>query len=71
MHTLLIRASACELISRVVPTGVVSLVIAEMFYKFHSFTLEAVAFLGTWYVLEYLARAVTGRAALRPRGHRL
>lgn len=28
-----------------------SFVIAEMFYKFHSFTLEAGAFLVTWWVL--------------------
>lgn len=28
-----------------------SLVIAELFYKFHSFTLETLAFLATWYVL--------------------
>jgi hypothetical protein len=39
---------------------ILSLIIAEMFYKFHSFTLEAVAFLATWYVLggiaEYLQR---------------
>ena len=25
--------------------------IAEVFYKFHSFTLECLAFLATWYVL--------------------
>jgi hypothetical protein len=30
----------------------VSLVIAELFYKFHSFTLECLAFLATWYVLD-------------------
>ena len=29
-----------------------SLVIAEMFYKFHSFTLETAAFLGTWYAVD-------------------
>ena len=29
-----------------------SLVIAELFYKFHSFTLEAMAFLGTWYAVD-------------------
>ena len=30
----------------------VSLVIAELFYKFHSFTLETMAFLGTWYAAD-------------------
>lgn len=34
----------------ILPLGA-SLLIAELFYKFHSFTLEAVAFLATWYVL--------------------
>jgi hypothetical protein len=34
---------------------VLSLVIAELLYKFHSFTLEAVAFLATWYVLGAIA----------------
>jgi len=29
-----------------------SLVIAEVFYKFHSFTWECLAFLGTWYLLD-------------------
>ena len=29
-----------------------SILIAELFYKFHSFTLECVAFLATWYVLD-------------------
>ncbi|MEK6619379.1 MAG: hypothetical protein AABZ26_00225 [Chloroflexota bacterium] len=32
-----------------------ALVIAEQLYKFHSFTLEALAFLGTWYGLRKIA----------------
>jgi len=39
-------------------TLAVSLAIAEFFYKFHSFTLEALAFLGTWYALRRVARFV-------------
>ncbi|OGO74103.1 MAG: hypothetical protein A3G84_06480 [Chloroflexi bacterium RIFCSPLOWO2_12_FULL_71_12] len=35
-----------------------SLVIAETFYKLHSFTLEAGAFLATWYGLRLVARAI-------------
>jgi hypothetical protein len=31
-------------------------VVAELFYKFHSFTLECAAFLSTWYVFEAVAR---------------
>ena len=37
-------------------TLAVSLAIAEFFYKFHSFTLEALAFLGTWYAMRRVAR---------------
>jgi len=37
---------------------VVSLAIAEAFFHFHSFTLECIAFLATWYVASSLARAV-------------
>jgi hypothetical protein len=35
-----------------------SLTVAEVFYKFHSFTLEALAFLATWYALRRAARAI-------------
>ena len=38
-----------------------SLVIAEMFYKFHSFTLECLAFLATWYALDYVIQFIQKR----------
>ena len=44
------------------PALAASLVLAELFYKFHSFTLECVAFLATWYALGALQRLVTGRS---------
>ena len=31
-----------------------SLMVTELFYKFHSFTLEVVGFLATWYLLSWL-----------------
>lgn len=40
------------------PTLVVSLVVAELFYKFHSFILEAVAMLATWWLLTTITRLV-------------
>lgn len=40
------------------PNLVVSLVIAEVFYKFHSFVLEAVAMLVTWWLLTSFTRLV-------------
>lgn len=33
----------------------IAFLIAEFFYKFHSFTLECVAFLATWYALGAIA----------------
>lgn len=44
---------------------VASWVIAEVFYKFHSFTLECLAFLATWFVVDAAATGV--RAALMRR----
>jgi len=40
----------------------VAFVIAESFYKFHSFTLETVAFLATWYCLSGTLKWVLKRA---------
>jgi hypothetical protein len=34
------------------PALLASFVIAEIFYKFHSFTLECLAFLATWFVID-------------------
>lgn len=42
------------------PTLVTSLVVAEVFYKFGSFTLEAVAMLATWWLLSSIARRLLG-----------
>jgi hypothetical protein len=33
---------------------VIAFLIAEFFYKFHSFTLECLGFLATWFLLSYL-----------------
>lgn len=42
-------------------TLAMSLLIAEALYKFHSFTLEALAFLGTWYALRGAGRFLVRR----------
>ena len=39
---------------------VAALIIAELFYKFHSFLLETGAFLLTWFVLGAIVHTVTG-----------
>jgi hypothetical protein len=51
MHTLLNKLNLTELFkNEAVPFGL-SFIIAEMFYKFHSFGFECIAFLGTWYFI--------------------
>lgn len=35
----------------VIPSLLLSLMIAEFFFKFGSFTLECLSFLGTWYLV--------------------
>ena len=34
---------------------------AELFYKFHSFTLETIAFLATWFVLDVSSLPTIGK----------
>jgi hypothetical protein len=50
-------------LAREAPAFVMSFLVAEVFYKFHSFTLECLAFLATWYSLSWLQSAWRG-----PRG---
>jgi hypothetical protein len=62
--------STRDVFVRQLPVMGVSLVIAELFYKFGSFTLECLAFLGTWYLADAL-RDLASRFG-RPDGrHRL
>jgi hypothetical protein len=44
-----------------IPGFTVSLLIAEFFYKFHSFTLECIAFLATWLAVSSVLSLVTRR----------
>ncbi len=52
MYTLTRLIPLRQLLLEQAPALGASLLIAELFYKFHSFTLECVAFLATWYVLD-------------------
>ena len=52
MFELLRSSTLRQLLSRHAPALVISLVVAEMFYKFGSFTLECLGFLATWFVLD-------------------
>lgn len=54
-----------QLLSRQAPALAGSLVIAELFYKFGSFTLECLGFLVTWFVLDAIIAGIA-RALARP-----
>jgi hypothetical protein len=42
------------------PSLLTAFVIAEVFYKFRSFTLECAAFLVTWYALSWVQSRLVG-----------
>lgn len=54
MYTLIRSMPLRQLLSEQMPVITLSFIIAEIFYKFHSFTLECAAFLATWFVLDVL-----------------
>ena len=64
MYSLMRTTPSRTLLTRQLPTFAASLVVAEMFYKFGSFSVEAIAFLGTWYLLDYGIQRL--RAATSP-----
>lgn len=65
MYAILKSLTLRELALEQLPAFATALVTAELFYKFHSFTLECLAFVATWYVadagLALLRRAFAGR----------
>lgn len=48
MYALVRLLTVRRLLLEQVPVLAFSFVVAEVFYKFHSFTLECLAFLATW-----------------------
>ena len=72
MFTLISRLPTRELMYRQAPTLLGALAIAEAFYKWHSFLLEAVGFLVTWFVLDAVAGVIaraTGTGPAADAGH--
>ena len=61
MYTLIRSVPASRLLREQLPALVASFVIAEVFYKFHSFTLECLAFLVTWFAIDGVISLVTGK----------
>lgn len=66
MFTLISRLPARELLFRQAPTLVGALAIAEIFYEWHSFLLEAGGFLLTWFVLDAVAGAIARMIGIPP-----
>ena len=65
MFTLMTRLTVRELLLRQAPALLLSLLVAELFYKWHSFLLETGGFLLTWFVLD-----AAGAAQARLSGRR-
>jgi hypothetical protein len=65
MYTLLRSLSWRQLLAEQLPSLATAWLIAELFYKFKSFTLECAAFLATWFVLDASIQLVR-RALTRP-----
>ena len=63
MFQLIHSLTASELFKRQVPVFLVAFLVAEFFYKFHSFTLECLAFLVTWYVIDAVVQVMMPRKA--------
>lgn len=55
MYSLMRRLPLKRVLAEEVPLAGAAMIIAEMFFKFHSFTLECLAFLATWYAFDLLA----------------
>lgn len=59
MYTLIRNTGLRQWLLVEAPSLTLSMIVAELFYKFHSFTLECMAFLVTWFVVSYIARLIT------------
>lgn len=58
MYTLLRTLPLRRLLAEQFPALAIAWLLAELFYKFHSFSLECAAFLLTWFVLDALIQGL-------------
>ena len=65
MFELLRSSTLRQLLARQAPALAISLIVAELFYKLGSFTLECIGFLATWLVLDALFAQI-GRVLSKP-----
>jgi hypothetical protein len=59
MYSLLKTLPVRQLLLEQAPAIGLSLLIAELFYKFHSFVLECIAFLFTWLIIEAIIQKLS------------
>lgn len=58
MFTMIQRLGLRQSLSAEAPYLLLSFFIAEWLYKFHSFTLECLAFLATWFILSAIGTKI-------------
>lgn len=68
MYTLLRVLPLKRVLAEQAPAVGIAWVCAELFYKFHSFTLECAAFLATWFAADLCIQSVKRVFAARPAG---
>ena len=56
-------------LQRELPACATAFLIAEFFYKFHSFSLETLAFLATWWVLSCVEKMLIDLLSSKEAGH--
>ena len=59
MHQMIKSQGLRRFLIKEAPSGLLALLVAELFYKFHSFVLECIGFLATWYVLSLVIDVIT------------
>lgn len=67
MYTLVRLLSTRSLLTKQLPSFATAFLVAELFYKFHSFSLECLAFLATWFLIDALVsffESITKRHAV-------
>lgn len=58
MYTFIRSIPVSRLLIEQLPAAGGALIVAEAFYKFHSFTLECTAFLATWFGFDFLISTI-------------
>jgi hypothetical protein len=69
MYTLIRSLTVRRLLMEQLPAITISMIIAELFYKFHSFVLEGIAFMFTWLVVDAMIQFIA--RLLRPRAEEI